>query len=319
MNRLKSINWNHLYYFFEVARAQSLKEAAANIGIAQSTLSEQLKKLETKFNKKLIHRSSKSLSLTSDGLLLFEKAKNIFEEGSKVLEHFSDDIVGGYSVSIGIEEALSDEIPCEFASQYWDLYTKYGTVNTVRQFGQESLIDNITKGNLDWGISTKMSKRKSLVSQKIGSFKVVFCCSKELFKKFKDPKDILVNIPFFESSWDKSLNRFVYNYLRKKSIIPREKIRSDHFDFIKSLCQRGRCVMFVPQNPLDKYEGLETFSLDDELNIDLYAIWRLSDESLISIRTLKELISSNFSHLPSTYKDTEYQIEVSDVDEDLLK
>ena len=186
MNKLKDINWNHLYCFFEVARHQSLKRGAEEIGVASSTISAQIKMLEEKFNTKLFHRSSKGLSLTTEGQNLFEKAKVIFEEGSKLLEHYSEDAVGGYPVSIGIEETISYDLATEFASQYWDSYTHYGIVNTVRQSDYDVLIDNLGNGKIDWGISLRKPKRKSLSFQEIGSFEIVFCCSKELFDKFKE-------------------------------------------------------------------------------------------------------------------------------------
>ena len=186
MNKLKDINWNHLYCFYEVAKAQSLKKGAEAAGAAPSTISEQIKKLEEKFSKKLFSRNSKGLTLTPDGVKLFNRAKPIFEEGSKLLEQFTDDTIGGYPVYIGIDESISYDLANEFSSQYWDYYTMYGTVNTVRQPGHDILIDNLLQGNIDWGISVKPPKRKSLAYAEIGSFELVFCCSDDLFKKFKD-------------------------------------------------------------------------------------------------------------------------------------
>ena len=206
----------------------------------------------------------------------------------------------------------------EFASQYWDMYTEYGTVNTIRQSDHDSLIDNLLRGNIDWGISLRKPKRKSLEVAEIGSFEIVFCCSKDLFDKFKDEKDILVNIPFAESNWDKNLNKVIYQHLRKNGIVPKEKVYSDHIEFLQKLCDRGRCVMFLPRNPLEGYKGIKTFQLDVPLKMSLYAIWKKSDEGLISIRKLKELFQSKLSNVPERYQDVDLQIEVSDVSDDLL-
>jgi DNA-binding transcriptional LysR family regulator len=318
MKRLKDINWNHLYAFHEVAKVQSLKKGAKGIGLASSTLSEQLKKFEENLEVKLFIRSSKGLSLTQEGSKLFERSKIIFEEGNRLLEQFSDEIVGGYPVTIGIEETVTSDLSTEFSSQYWDLYTKYGTVNTVRQVGHEALVDSLVRGNIDWGISTRPPKRKSIEHAEIGSFDIVFCCSNELYDKFKDKKDILINIPFSESSWDKNLNKSIYKHLRKFGIVPKEKISSDHRGFVEKLCVRGRCVMFMPYNPLADYDGLKTFVLDEPIRISLYAIWKKGDESMISISTLKKLIESKITNLPVRYEDVDYQIEVSDVSKDKL-
>lgn len=319
MRKLKDLNWNHLYCFYEVARAQSLKRGALELGVASSTVSAQIKMLEEKFDTKLFNRSSKGLALTTEGVKLFERTKTVFEEGSKLLEHFSTDVVGGYPVSIGIEETISYDLATEFSSQYWDLYTPYGTVNTIRQADHEMLMDNLLQGNIDWGISLRKPKRKSIDCAEIGSFEIVFCCSTELYDKFKDVKDILVNIPFVESNWDKNLNKAIIKHLRANGVIPKERIYSDHLDFIQKLCDRGRCVMFLPKNPLEDYKGLKTFQLDVPLRVALYAVWKKDDEELISIRKLKELVQTKLSTLPLRYEDVDLQIEVSEVSNELLE
>jgi DNA-binding transcriptional LysR family regulator len=319
MQNLKDINWNHLYCFYEVAKAQSLKKGAQAVGAASSTISEQIKKLEKKFEKQLFKRSSKGLTLTQDGQNLFEHSKTIFEEGNKLLEQFSDDSVGGYPVQIGIDETISYDVANEFASQYWDYYTMYGTVNTVRQGGHEVLIENLVQGNVDWGISIQKPKRRSLDYAEIGSFEVVFCSSKELYDKFINPVDLLNNMPFGENNSDKVLSKSVYKYLRRNGVFPKEKVLSDHPGFLQKLCDRGRCVSYIAKNPLAEYPDLKTFSFDTPLTITLYAIWKKSDEGLISVMKLKDLIQSKLSHLPHRYGDVDLQIEVSDVSDKMLK
>jgi DNA-binding transcriptional LysR family regulator len=319
MKSLKDINWNHLYSFYEVARAQSLKKGAKIIGVAPSTLSAQIKSLEEKFEKKLFIREAKGLSLSPEGKRLFDKSKVIFEEGSRLLEHYSEDVVGGYAVSIGIEETFCEDLASEFASQYWDLYTNYGGVNTSRQSDHETLLGNLLQGHIDWGISLRKPKRKSIEYAEIGTFEVVFCCSKKLYEKFREPRDILINIPFVENNRDKALNKAVCKHLRSHGIIPKEVIYSDHSPFVQKLCDRGRCVMFLPMNPLVEYEGLETFQLELPLKLSLYALWKKENEGLISIIKLKELILSQLTQLPLRYEDVDLQIEASEVSKDLLK
>lgn len=319
MKKLKDINWNHLYCFYEVAKTQSLKKGAASVGSAPSTISEQIRKLEEQFEKKFFNRSSRSLSLTPEGQMLFERVRPIFEEGNKLLDQFSDDVFGGYPVTIGIEESMSHDLASEFCSQYWDMYTSYGTVNTVRQADHDLLVDSLLSGHIDWGISLRKPKRKSLCYEVIGAFEISFCCSAELYEKFINKKDILKNIPFVESSRDVNLNKYIASYLRKNGIVPKEKICSDHISYIRRLCDRGRCVMFLPKNPLDDYAGLKTFQFENPLTISLYAIWKKSDEGLVSIKKLKELIHSKLSQVPERYEDVDLQIEASEVSDDLLK
>ena len=319
MKNLKDINWNHLYYFYEVARSQSLKGGAKIAGVTSATLSEQLKSLEKKFGLDLFIRSSKGLTLTSNGQKLFERVKIIFEEGSRILDEFSSEVIGGYSVNIGIEDSISHDIATEISSQYWDLYTKYGAVNTRRQSEHSVLVENLATGNIDWGISLRKPKRKSLNYEEIESFEINFYCATDLYHKFKDVKDLLTNIPFALTSVDSKLNTEILKYLKNNNVIPKETIVSDHPAFINKLCQRGRCVMFAPQNPFEQHDSIKSFSFETPLKISLYAIWPKKNDNLISTIKLKKLIDSKISSLPNRYSDIDFQIEVSDITDDMLK
>ena len=319
MKKLKDINWNHLYCFYEVAKAQSLKSASTVLGVASSTVSEQLKKLEQNIGLKLFNRSSKGLFLTKDGKRLYEHAREVFEAGSKLLDDISHSEVGGYPVTVGIEETISYDVATEFTSQYWDLFTPFGTVNTSRQVEHDTLVENLINGHVDWGISVHEPSRKNLAFQKIGAFEIVFMCAEDLFDRFIDPKDILRNIPLAQSSWDENLNRAIENYLKKYDIYPKEFINSDHFYYVKRLSKRGRCVIYIAENPMDTYEGLRKFQIGEPMKINLYALWKKSNVNMLSIKKLKELIASKLSHVPSTYGDLDLQIEVSEVSDELLK
>ena len=121
------------------------------------------------------------------------------------------------------------------------------------------------------------------------------------------------------SNSDKNVNSAILKHLRKNGVIPKEKIYSDHNEYILNLVRRGRCVTFMSRNPLKKYSDIKLFNFGDALRINLYAVWKKEDEGLISIRKLKDLISSKLSVVPDRYKDIDLQIEVSDVSDEKLK
>ena len=62
MKKLKDINWNQVYYFYEVARKMSMKEAAEVTGVSIPTVSEQIKRLETLLETTLFHHELSSQS-----------------------------------------------------------------------------------------------------------------------------------------------------------------------------------------------------------------------------------------------------------------
>lgn len=296
----------------------SVKLAAESLGMSSSTISEQITKLEKALEQRLFKRTAKGLLLTSVGEGLFEHAEVIFQEGNRILDKFSEDNIGGYSVSVGIEDTISNQLASEFASQYWDLFAPFGTTSTVRQPESEVLIENVVSDQLDWGISLREPKRRVLASAEIGSFEIVFWCSKELYQRFVDPADLIANIPLAETTSDQQINQFIRDHLSKNQVFPKEVISSDHPEFLVNLCERGRCLMFKPENPLEERDDMVSFRIGDPIKVKLYAIWKKKNENLVSITKLRQLIQSKLSNLPDRYSDIELQIEVAEVKEELL-
>lgn len=66
-----------LRYFIEVARTQNITAAAERLHITQPTLSKQLMDLEDELGAKLFERGKRRTTLTEDGMLLFQRAKEI--------------------------------------------------------------------------------------------------------------------------------------------------------------------------------------------------------------------------------------------------
>lgn len=320
---ISNINWNHLYSFYLVAKNQSLKKGALEQGVSSSTLSEQLKVLEATLAVQLFSRSKKGLTLTAEGQQLFDRIGQSFETGHKALEKYSKNPLGGYSVQVGIEEALSYQVSAEFLSQYWDLYAPYGIVNTQRQIDHHLLIENLILGKIDWGISLHSPKRKNIDWAPIGNFAVNFYCASELYDRFIEVDSLLENIPLAMSYWDKALNQRVLQHLRSQGIRPKEQVQSDHVDFVKKLCQRGRCIMFASTPPQEYQQGwasgLKSFSIGEDITIPLYALWRKTDEGMLFNQLLKKLIDWQMNRVPARYQDINLQIEISEIGNNLLR
>ncbi|MDE6590062.1 MAG: LysR family transcriptional regulator [Oscillospiraceae bacterium] len=95
-----------LRYFLEVAREGSVTHAAQRLHISQPTLSKQLKDLEAELGKKLFVRSSFSVRLTDEGMLLRKRAEDILSMVDKTTEEFKalGQITGG-DIHIGCAES----------------------------------------------------------------------------------------------------------------------------------------------------------------------------------------------------------------------
>lgn len=315
MKYLKNINWNHLYYFYEVARFQSIKKVSAYTQHSPSTISEQIKKLETNLTVRLFERTNQGLMLTPKGEELFKHAKVIFEEGYKVLERFSQEDLGGYAVEVGIDQALAPSIAAEFITAYWDQYASFGVVNTLEQADQDVLFQNILNEKLDWGLSAFPSKRKSLVSRSIGKYKFSFCCSQHIYSQFKKKKDILYYLPYIEMTSDHLINTKINTYLRSSGVALNEICTTSHYEYMLSLLSRGRAVGLLPERVIKKKKDLKAFNIEKPLEVEVFATWKKAQEKMLSITTLKDMVESG-SFIPHSSKNL--QIKVSEVPKDKL-
>lgn len=79
------LNYNHLRYFWTVARDGNLTRAAEKLGVSQSALSVQIKKLEDQLGRSLFDRRGRGLELTEAGRLALDYADAIFNAGEELL------------------------------------------------------------------------------------------------------------------------------------------------------------------------------------------------------------------------------------------
>lgn len=79
------LNYHHLRYFRAIANQGTLTGAAEKLGVAQSSLSVQLKQLEESVGQPLFRRESKSLVLTEAGRIALDYAETIFRSGEEMI------------------------------------------------------------------------------------------------------------------------------------------------------------------------------------------------------------------------------------------
>jgi LysR family transcriptional activator of nhaA len=105
---MKWLNYNHLYYFWTVAREGSIARAAEELMVSQPTISIQIKELETSMGQPLFDRVGRGLKLTEAGRIALNYANQIFslgQEMSDAIEHRP----AGWSLKLSV--GVLDVIP----------------------------------------------------------------------------------------------------------------------------------------------------------------------------------------------------------------
>ncbi|WP_068501443.1 LysR family transcriptional regulator [Paenibacillus kribbensis] len=140
-----------LRYFLTVAREGSMTGAANFLHVTQPTLSRQLKELEQELGKKLFIRSSHSIILTDEGMLLRKRAEEIVDMIDKLEAEFSsmeETISGDVYIGGGETDAMK-----QIARVVKDLQLSYPNIRYHLYSGNEDdVTERLDKGLLDFGI-----------------------------------------------------------------------------------------------------------------------------------------------------------------------
>lgn len=178
-------DFNDLLWFLAVARERSFTKAAAKFGIAQSTLSHTIKRLETQMGIRLLSRTTRSVSLTEAGERLHASLAPRIEEieaDLSALMSFRDKPSGTIRIT------LSDHA---LASVVWPrLKPVLKTYPDIRlELSLDTGFRNIVEDGFDAGIRLGERVEKDMIAVRIGpDWRLVAVGSPAYFEARPAPK-----------------------------------------------------------------------------------------------------------------------------------
>ena len=104
---MSRLNYNHLRYFWAVATDGNLTRTAERLGLSQSALSVQIKKLEDQVGHALFERRARQLHLTEAGRIALDHADQIFATGEELLGTLKETGRARQALRIGALATLS--------------------------------------------------------------------------------------------------------------------------------------------------------------------------------------------------------------------
>src|SRR5512145_2394885 len=104
---MERLNYHHLLYFWMVAREGTVARAAAQLRLAQPTLSGQIHALEDALNEKLFERAGRGLRLTEMGRRVYGYADEIFALGRELTESLRGQPTGRpLRLTVGVSDGM---------------------------------------------------------------------------------------------------------------------------------------------------------------------------------------------------------------------
>ncbi len=144
-----------LKYFVHVARTLNFSEAAKDLCVTQSTLSQQIKQLECELGTQLLIRSSHKVSLTEAGELLLPRAINTIHDAAQCVEIVSDlNSIATGTLNIGVTYSFSP-ILTESVLTFMKLYP--GVKLNIFYKTMEELMEMLSRRDVDFVLAFRPS------------------------------------------------------------------------------------------------------------------------------------------------------------------
>jgi LysR family transcriptional activator of nhaA len=250
---MKNFNYNHLFNFYVIAKAGSLKAAAFELNLSQSTLSEQMKILEAAIQKQLFSRAGRSLSLSVEGRRLYEKVENFFGGISNLTSNeVQSTLLNQEPIEIGITTAISRVFTYEILRP---IFQKTGSFIRITESTGDDLLMLFKRQKIDIfltheKLSKSLIRRLKSVSLKRPELLLVGGAKFEtLLNAF--PKD-LNGQPFFLFSVRSQLRWEIEKFFKTHKIIPVVKAEVDDPELIKAAVIDQLGLAILPEYSVKK-------------------------------------------------------------------
>jgi LysR family transcriptional activator of nhaA len=249
---LDSINYNHLYSFFVVAKSGSIKAAALTLGVTPSTLSEQMKSLEKQFGERIFSRVGRSLSLNSQGRYLFDKVESFFSDSHRFFLNPPLSTTPGTipAVEIGITTTISRVFAYEIFSP---LFREKGTHVRITEGPADTLLMDFKSQNLDIFIThEKLSSSliKRLKVHTIREPELVVVAGPKLKDTFPKFPSGLSGCPFFLFTVRTPLRWEIEKFFKNKSILPDIRAEVDDPEILKAAVADDLGLAILPDHSI---------------------------------------------------------------------
>jgi len=157
-----TLNYNHLRYFWAVAKEGHLTRAAQKLNVSQSALSAQIAKLEAQLGQKLFERRGRRLVVSPAGRIALSHCEVIFQSGEALARRLRSD--GGDMVNplrIGALSTLSRNFQLELLEP---LIGEGGAPFTVRSGSIGELLPALEAHLLDLVLVNQVPLRDATTS-----------------------------------------------------------------------------------------------------------------------------------------------------------
>jgi DNA-binding transcriptional LysR family regulator len=237
-----------LEVFCDLVDTRSFSKAATMNYISQSAVSQQVRALEDRFERKLVERSRGGLVPTAAGLLFYQGCREILERYvalGEEIKGLSDIISGQVRVatiySVGLHE-LSPVVK-KFIKSYpqVNIHIEYSRTNKV--------YDDVISGAIDLGIVAYPAARSQIEIIPFRSDRLVLVCSPDHPLARRNRIDIggLDGQRFIGFERDIPTRKAIDQIMRERGVAAHHVMEFDNIETIKRSVEAGLGVAIIPR------------------------------------------------------------------------
>lgn len=238
------LNLDALRIFCNVVEAGGFSRAADRLGISTSSVTNQVAALELGFRAKLLHRTTRSMSLTDEGRQCYEAAVKLLGEAEE-LEQTMRDLIAAPSGMLHVDMPgifnnliVAPALP-QFSLDYPEI--------SVRLTANDRFVDMVEEG-IDVLVRVGNLNDSQLVSQRLATTQWICCAAPAYIAKHGRPAspDALAGFTCLNFIYPKSGRFRPWTFLRDQqatTMTPLGRVGTDHVEGMIEAAVAGGGVM----------------------------------------------------------------------------
>lgn len=272
------LNFQHLYYFWIVAREGGISKASDVLDLSASTISAQVNQLEQALQVKLFHRVGRNLRLTDVGHVAFRYSEEIFVLGRELTHavtgwHTRGPVVLLVGVADAVPKLVATRLLRPALAELSDLRL------ICREDQPEPLLAELALHHFDVLIldtPVDASIRVQAFNHQLAKWQIAFFGTAELVARHQpDFPQSLEAAPVLLPTADSSIRRRLDRFFEEHSIQPRLVGEFEDSALMKAFSETGAGLFPAPialAGELERQHGSQTLGVLEDCTASYYAV-----------------------------------------------
>ncbi|MCH2189897.1 MAG: transcriptional activator NhaR [Gammaproteobacteria bacterium] len=246
---MRQVNFNHLHYFYAVAKEGSVTRAAETLNVTPQTVSGQLATFEEYIGSPLFTRVGKRLEPNSLGQVALKYAEDIFNLGSELSRTLSShDPSSMTSFNVGIVDVVPKVLVFEMLNDCFDLEDRF--VLECHEGHLPDLLADLSVNKLDLVISDQpmpIGVSIKATSHLLGQSHMSFFAHRDSEYDYRSnfPQS-LHQAPFLMPGRNSAMHQNLSAWFTEQNIIPQIVAEFEDSALVKFFGQKGRGLFCAP-------------------------------------------------------------------------